>query len=156
MNDDGRPRPALIRPHAHVVLRDMEGLQKVFAMDPNGKDLHMGRYPAIPVATLLKVPYGSYLRWGDGLWSRSKAVSASTEVKVEDEDGDGEEAATDNRHLAQDNSAQALRPDDISELKKRCSGDEVVAAIASHSTTFAGKTKFSQEKYIKKKMQKHV
>jgi len=49
-----------------------------------------------------------------------------------------------------------LRPDQISSLKEQMTGDQVVAAIAGASATFASKTKFSQEKYIKKKQQKHV
>merc|ERR1712050_128516 len=35
-------------------------------------------------------------------------------------------------------------------------GEQVVEALASNSSTFATKTKFAREKYIKKKQQKHV
>lgn len=41
-------------------------------------------------------------------------------------------------------------------MKGKCSGEAVVGALVSNSATFAGKTKFAQEKYIRKKQQKHV
>jgi len=75
--------------------------------------------------------------------------------------GEAETVGTDeitetNQHLAQDNSAQALCPAEVESLKRRCSGEEVIEAIASNSATFATKTKFAQEKYLKKKRQKHL
>lgn len=61
-----------------------------------------------------------------------------------------------NQHFPQDNTAQSLKPEDVSSLKSQCSGEEVVAALVSNSATFGQKTKFSQEKYLAKKGRKHI
>eukprot|EP00928_Gymnodinium_smaydae_P027531 TRINITY_DN21270_c1_g6_i1.p1 TRINITY_DN21270_c1_g6~~TRINITY_DN21270_c1_g6_i1.p1 ORF type:complete len:460 (-),score=96.62 TRINITY_DN21270_c1_g6_i1:104-1483(-) len=138
----------------HVVLRDNEGAQKVFRV-AGKKDLYMGRYPPVPLDLFDGLPYGATLRFNDGKWSRQRPFNFE-ELACFGDDGDDAEVVETNQHLAQDNSAQSLRPEEINELKKNCSGEAVVAAIASSSATFASKTKFSQEKYIKKKQQKHV
>eukprot|EP00927_Polykrikos_kofoidii_P068577 TRINITY_DN63922_c0_g1_i1.p1 TRINITY_DN63922_c0_g1~~TRINITY_DN63922_c0_g1_i1.p1 ORF type:complete len:522 (-),score=115.26 TRINITY_DN63922_c0_g1_i1:79-1644(-) len=147
-----------IPPRAHAVLRDTEGFQKVFHLIPGGKDIRMGRFPPIRVDDLLAVPYGATLRFVDGEWVRRRPcnveeVSDALGGNVADAVGD---VVEDNRHFAQDGSAQTLQQEEIRQLKQRCSGDEVVKTIAAQSSTFASKTKFAQEKYIKKKQQKHV
>lgn len=134
----------------YVILRDMEGSQKVFHLGNSVTSLKMGKYAPIPVDALVGLPFGATVRRGEqNQWSRYRpqADSALTEDT---------EVAEDNRNLAQDNSAQALTPQDIRAMKGRCSGEEVVEALATNSATFASKTKFAQEKYLRKKQQKHV
>ena len=109
----------------------------------------MGKYPPIPLETVLSCPYGAILRReSDGRWQRQRHSVEAAEDSVE--------VQANNQHLAQDNSAQSLSPSEVRDLKKTCSGSEVVEALASNSATFASKTKFAQEKYLKKKAQKHV
>lgn len=150
-------RKLAIESGSHVVLRDNEGTQKVFRL-VGDKGLRMSRYPAIPLDVVVGAPYGAYLRYSDGAWSRQRQYSfEESGFGGTSTDGDVQaETAENNRFLAQDGSAQSLRPDEISDLKKRCSGEEVIAAIAASSSTFAAKTKFSQEKYLKKKQAKHI
>ncbi|CAL1149934.1 unnamed protein product [Cladocopium goreaui] len=136
---------------SHVVLRDLEGAQKVFLLSSgaNRQELRMGKYSAIPLETLLSCPYGAILRReADGGWQRVRHSIEVAEETVEVQEN--------NQHLAQDNSAQSLSPSEVRDLKQKCSGSEVVEALASNSATFASKTKFAQEKYLKKKAQKHV
>ncbi|CAJ1423793.1 unnamed protein product [Effrenium voratum] len=142
--------PAFPARGAHVVLRDSEGAQKVFFLGANCQDLRMGKYPAIPLDTVLATPYGAILRReANGKWQRHRHSSGEADTA-------DAEVQENNQHLAQDNSAQSLTPSDVRDLKKTCSGDAVVEALASNSATFASKTKFAKEKYLKKKAQKHV
>jgi len=141
----------LLQPTGHVVLRDLEGGQKVFRLGSGTKDLRIGKYHPIPIEAILRVPFGATLRYDEkGLWSRcapcNLASSGAADVEVTEN----------NQHLAQDGSAQALTPSDLKDLKSRCSGAEVVGALTANSATFATKTRFSQEKYIKKKQLRHL
>jgi len=143
-------RPASLSRGAHVILRDCEGSQKVIFLTEKCKDVRMGKYSPIPVEALLASPYGATLRRNEaGEWQRHKPAPVVEASVVE-------EVTENNSELAQDNSAQALTPAEVSELKSRCGGEGVVEALASNSSTFASKTKFAQEKYLKKKQQKHV
>merc|ERR1719414_888765 len=120
----------MITPGSHVVLRDADAVQKVFQVN-YGKDLRMGKYPPIPAEAVLAVPYGTILRRMEGDWARHwhSSVEAMSSVAME--------AAEDNQHLAQDNSAQALSPAEVHKLKGELTGEEVIEALASNSTTFA-------------------
>lgn len=138
---------------AHVIVRDMEGMQRAYHLNASCTSLKVGRYHAIPAELVLSVPFGSALRWAEGEgWTRHQRWTAEVACQSEDVGGD---TAT-NQHFAQDNTAQSLRPGDVSNLKAQCSGEEVVAALASNSATFNQKTKFSQEKYLAKKGKKHI
>lgn len=145
-------RTTKLQPGCHVVLRDTEGGQKIFKLDSAaGKDLRMGRYLPIPVSALLGLPYGATLRREGSTWARQRRVNME-----EGEAEATEEVTEDNRNLAQSNNAQALTPEQIQEMKRTCTGEALVEAIASNSSTFSSKTKFAQEKYLKKKNMKHV
>ncbi len=66
--------------------------------------------------------------------------------------------STRNNSLLNDtNAAQGMSQEDIEALKDsgKTSGTELVDLLVSNSATFATKTEFSQEKYIKKKKLKH-
>ena len=63
----------------------------------------------------------------------------------------------DNRNLVDTSSAQALTAEDVWDMRRRGqAGEDIVKALAGSSSTFAGKTQFSQEKYLKKKVFKHI
>ena len=56
-----------------------------------------------------------------------------------------------------DNSAQQLDQHDIARLKREgVGGRSLVEALAASSATFAKKTAYAQEKYVKKKLRKHL
>ena len=53
-------------------------------------------------------------------------------------------------------NSQSLKQDEIELLKQSgASGDEIVKKIVESSSSFSSKTKFSQNKYLKKKQKKH-
>jgi len=123
----------------------------VFFLGASCVDLRMGKYGPIPADSVLGVPYGATLRKvAGGKWERLRG--GRTELTAEE----AAEVIEDNRNLAQDNTAQKMTPEEVKALKGKMGGQEVVDALASSSTTFASKTKFAQEKYLKKKAQKHV
>jgi tRNA (adenine-N(1)-)-methyltransferase non-catalytic subunit len=62
-----------------------------------------------------------------------------------------------NADLFDDGQAQKLTDADIQRLKRDgTQGAELVKAIAANSATFAGKTAFAQNKYLRKKARKHL
>jgi tRNA (adenine-N(1)-)-methyltransferase non-catalytic subunit len=67
------------------------------------------------------------------------------------------DTARNNSQLYDTNAAQALSQEEIEAFKDAgtTTGTELVDMLISNSATFASKTEFSQEKYIKKKKLKH-
>jgi tRNA (adenine58-N1)-methyltransferase non-catalytic subunit len=55
-----------------------------------------------------------------------------------------------------DGPNQQLNEEDVSALKAEKHGTEIMEALMSGSTTFAGKTEFSQEKWRKRKAKKYL
>ena len=62
----------------------------------------------------------------------------------------------DNKSFFDDNSAQLLDSNQLSQLKEQLSSEELVQKLVQNSTTFDKKTKFSQEKYKKRKSLKYA
>jgi tRNA (adenine-N(1)-)-methyltransferase non-catalytic subunit len=74
-------------------------------------------------------------------------------------DADVPDASRNNSQLFDTNAAQALSQEEIEALKgaeSAVSGEQLVDMLVSNSATFASKTAFSQEKYLKKKRAKHL
>lgn len=66
------------------------------------------------------------------------------------------ESGTDNRNLIATQDTQALKQGDIEKLRESGSStSEIVGTIIENSKTFASKTEYSQEKYLKKKEKKY-
>ncbi|PHJ21958.1 eukaryotic initiation factor gamma subunit protein [Cystoisospora suis] len=70
----------------------------------------------------------------------------------------GEEAImADNRDLLDDNASQQLTAARIECLRAQgIKGEELIGLLVASSSSFRRKTKFSQEKYIRKKMARHL
>lgn len=63
----------------------------------------------------------------------------------------------DNRALIDNNTAQALSMEDIERMKREgASGEAILKALTQNSATYASKTSFSQEKYLRKKQKKYA
>eukprot|EP01060_Flectonema_neradi_P037476 TRINITY_DN7554_c1_g1_i1.p1 TRINITY_DN7554_c1_g1~~TRINITY_DN7554_c1_g1_i1.p1 ORF type:complete len:459 (+),score=103.36 TRINITY_DN7554_c1_g1_i1:39-1379(+) len=62
----------------------------------------------------------------------------------------------DNRKLLDNNSAQTADPEQLLQMRISGSGEEAIKELITSSKTFMSKTKFAQEKYIKKKQKKYV
>lgn len=62
----------------------------------------------------------------------------------------------DNRNIKDDGDSQALKPEDIEQLRDECSeSTKIIEKIVENSKTFHTKTEYSQEKYLKKKEKKY-
>jgi tRNA (adenine-N(1)-)-methyltransferase non-catalytic subunit len=60
-----------------------------------------------------------------------------------------------NKELVDDNTAQQLTSEQISEMKRKgVDGEKIIQALVEGSTTFQKKTEFSKQKYLRKKKQK--
>eukprot|EP00727_Mastigamoeba_balamuthi_P014199 m51a1_g9401 hypothetical protein (404) ;mRNA; f:293806-295410 len=107
---------------------------------------------AYDVSTLVGAAYGSVYaaeRGGALALALPEAPSVSA--------GAAAESSQDNRKLVDDNTAQRLGKDQIEELRKGgADGTAIVSALVENSASFKDKTAFAQEKYIKKKLKKHV
>lgn len=62
----------------------------------------------------------------------------------------------DNRFIKDDNKSQKLTRSEIETFKKEISGQEIIKTLVENSSSFEGKNKFSQQKYLAKKQQKYL
>lgn len=66
------------------------------------------------------------------------------------------ESGTDNRNVIVNYDAQTLKADDIAKLRESgSSASEIVGTIIGNSKSFAAKTEYSQDKYLRKKEKKY-
>lgn len=66
------------------------------------------------------------------------------------------ESGQDNRNILADVDSQTLTPDEIEKLRESCSSsNEIVNQLVENSKTFASKTEYSQDKYLRKKEKKY-
>lgn len=66
------------------------------------------------------------------------------------------ESGADNRNVLADVPSQILKPGDIKKLRESCnSASEIVGQLIENSTSFASKTEYSQDKYLRKKEKKY-
>ncbi|OMJ90735.1 hypothetical protein SteCoe_6812 [Stentor coeruleus] len=61
-----------------------------------------------------------------------------------------------NKDYFDDNTAQSLDQEAILKIREQQGGDVLIDQLVQNSSTFAMKTQFSQEKYLKKKKNKHL
>lgn len=68
------------------------------------------------------------------------------------------EIVKDNRNLLDKNENQKLTKEDIEQMRETedLTGNEIVEKLIENSASFANKTEYSQEKYIKKKKEKYL
>jgi hypothetical protein len=125
-----------------------------FAEVVPGRSVRM-RKGFFPAMALLGVPYGGVYELTAGAPAPLRLVESGELLPTLDLDAVG--SGADNRDLVDRGDAQALGPDDIARLKKGgADGTAILSALIEGSATFASKTAFSQEKWLKKKGAKHV
>eukprot|EP00388_Colpodella_angusta_P012899 GDKJ01032543.1.p1 GENE.GDKJ01032543.1~~GDKJ01032543.1.p1 ORF type:complete len:489 (-),score=127.04 GDKJ01032543.1:46-1512(-) len=109
----------------------------------------------IPWNLIASTPFGGTLRFEKGTWARRQRIKFGF---IDEDETNFAEAGQDNRDLVDDNKAQALSTEAIKELRTSSdhSNAEIIKTIAESSSTFASKTVFAQQKYIRKKQQKHL
>lgn len=132
----------------YVVLKRGEDIFKAVQIIPKRKSIFEKQWflPDTAVGQL----YGTTFDIGPGgiLQPRKpKDIESSTDAK---------EAGTDNRNILDDGKSQKLTRDDIENLKEQGLKDqEIIQQLVDNSATFRDKTKYAQDKYIKKKKRKY-
>ena len=115
----------------------------------------IGKHREVSLEPLLGQPFGScYEVNQDGILypAERDPIGEWHAAKPEDDHRSNKEIFD-----RKDASAQGLSHDDIARLKKQgVTGDELVQKLCENSATFSDKTAFAQEKYVKKKMLKHL
>lgn len=83
-------------------------------------------------------------------------LEACTDVSSLKESLNITESGTDNRNLVDDGETQSLKSNDIEKLRESgSSASQIVGQIIENSKTFATKTEYSQDKYLRKKEKKY-
>uniref|UniRef100_A0A7S1KPP0 tRNA (adenine(58)-N(1))-methyltransferase non-catalytic subunit TRM6 n=1 Tax=Percolomonas cosmopolitus TaxID=63605 RepID=A0A7S1KPP0_9EUKA len=118
---------------------------------------------AIPLNTLIgqEFDYWYEYKMSENKWVQMDHFPYAN--KEHDDEGasasmDDEDLANEvnNATIADDNQAQALSATEITKLRdETTSSSELIQKIAANSNTFQKKTKFSKEKYMRKKKQKY-
>ncbi|VDD75251.1 unnamed protein product [Mesocestoides corti] len=104
----------------------------------------------VPISSIIGYPLGATFYF-DG--------TKVTQVECDDIALEGIEtqSSKDNRHLLDRSENQLLTADDIKDLKSAGStGNVIISKLVEKSATFELKTKYSQEKYLKKKKKSYL
>jgi tRNA (adenine-N(1)-)-methyltransferase non-catalytic subunit len=125
-----------------------------FAVVAKEATVRLGK-KACSCAAFIGATYGSYFEAVNGKLFLTEPWSAQEALQDLLGDETSGTAAPDNRDLHDRNQAQTLTQDDINTFKEEGKKSELVRALATNSSTFTKRTEYSQEKYIRKKTQKH-
>lgn len=124
-------------------------------------DQKIGKF-RIKVGAIVGTPYGSVFEVANKELVMT-SFSETTNMMEEIQDGtsvDNESSSSvvvDNRHYHDSNTAQKLNHDDIQKLRDEgSSGTNIIKTLISNSDTWASKSEFAQEKWLKRKAKKYV
>ena len=100
-----------------------------------------------PSTTFLGEKYGCYFQ----AESRGKLTKLNAKPEIRKD----EDLTATNQTLWDDNTAQKISKEEIDAMKRDgVSGEKIIQALVSNSSSFSEKTSYSQEKYLKKKQKK--
>uniref|UniRef100_A0A7S0NIX7 tRNA (adenine(58)-N(1))-methyltransferase non-catalytic subunit TRM6 n=1 Tax=Micromonas pusilla TaxID=38833 RepID=A0A7S0NIX7_MICPS len=141
-----------------TVLLEMNGDKWAFIKLKRDGTAVIGKHKDVSLNPLIGAPFGStYEVDQDGV-----LYPAEPDPPEWTAGDDAINAIDDDRNNAdvndmRDSSAQQLDQHDIARLKREgVGGRSLVEALAASSATFAKKTAYAQEKYVKKKLRKHL
>jgi tRNA (adenine-N(1)-)-methyltransferase non-catalytic subunit len=163
-----QPAPVLIRDNDVILVRGGD-YNRLITVRPS-LSLKVGRLGVVHVGSLVGQPADGTYRFEPS----TRRLVPATDGDLPDLDGemgaelpddraaniDVEEAgdaggARDNRNLLDRNTAQTLTTEDLRAMKQEGAVADIVTALVQNSATFAQKTAFSQEKYVKRKKNKY-
>ena len=111
----------------------------------------------IPLQSLIGKKYGSIFELVAGelkLLDKKPCFDDLLNEKDFNEEGD---VIGDNREIQDGNDAQELSSDQIQQMKKNgATGEQIIREVIKNSKSWKKKAIFSQQKYIKKKIEKHL
>ena len=118
--------------------------------------IRLGKAGVVQIDSLVGQRYGDCFRYDE---KAKKLIPTSENPDLDRSEIDKDTEITgDNRDLVDnvDGSNQTLNHDDIIALKESMGVDGLIQNLVERSSTFATKTTFSQEKYIRKKKAKYA
>lgn len=140
------------------VLLLLSGGERRLTRVRRGAKLSAGKHHAL-MDPLIGAPFGANFRIEPSGLVRDSRTVEEISASVGDACADmaAAQPGASNAELVDDSTAQRLGEADIRRMKEAGThGADLIKAIASNSSTFAGKTAFSQDKYLRKKAKKHM
>ncbi|EZG68217.1 eukaryotic initiation factor 3 gamma subunit [Gregarina niphandrodes] len=161
---------AIVSLGSWVILTELASkTSRIEFLDPVNKEVRFLRKWNIPYSCLLGIPYGATLTLDhEGKWRRCRRLNidafvAETLAELRrqgvDMGSEDEESEDEGAPLVPTGSqgSQKLQTDDVISMKSdKVSLRELIIGLCKGSGTFRRRTAFSQEKYIRKKLDRHV
>lgn len=139
------------------VIVKKQSFSKIYKVSENGI-LMLGKDHKVDMREIIGKPFWSTfemvpLRSGKGAFSLRLAQEQRTESW---DDLKGDSSGQDNRTITDDGTSQRLSKEEILQLQESGkTGKEIIGSLIENSRSFAAKTEYSQEKYIRKKERKY-
>lgn len=138
----------------HVIVKK-QSFSKVYRVSENGT-LMLGKNQRVEMHEIIDKPFWSTFEMVPKHGSKNTYSLKLVERTESWDDLKGELSGQDNRLITDDGTSQRLSKKEILQLQESGkSGKEIIGSLIENSTSFAAKTEYSQEKYIKKKERKY-
>ncbi|KAL7717160.1 tRNA (adenine(58)-N(1))-methyltransferase non-catalytic subunit TRM6 [Entamoeba marina] len=110
----------------------------------------------VQISSLIGKVYGQWVEIKNSAFVDGKSPDEIVnEICKKNDNGDA--VVGDNRNLVANNDNQQLSDQEIAQMKNNgMSGEEIIRELLNNSGTYDTKTAYSQEKYVKKKISKHI
>lgn len=138
----------------HVIVKK-QGFSKIYKVSENGI-LMLGKDQRVEMREIIGRPFWSTFEMVPLPDSRNTFTLKLTDGVESWNDLKGELSGCDNRSIVDDGTSQRLSKEEILRLQEAGkTGREIIGSLIENSTSFAAKTEYSQEKYIRKKKRKY-
>lgn len=138
----------------HVIVKK-QGFSKIYKVSENGI-LMLGKDQKVKMHEIIGKPFWSTFEMLPLPSSKGTFTLKLTDQVESWDDLKGELSGWDNRSIIDDGTSQRLSKEEILQLQEAGkTGKEIIGSLIENSKSFASKTEYSQEKYIKKKERKY-
>ncbi|XP_012535640.1 tRNA (adenine(58)-N(1))-methyltransferase non-catalytic subunit TRM6 [Monomorium pharaonis] len=139
----------------HVIVKKQD-FSKVYKVAENGI-LFLGKDQKVNMSEIIGKPFWSIFEMVPLRGSKGTFTLKLTNQMESSDDLRSELSGYDNRSIMDDGTSQRLSKDEIQQLQEAGkTGKEIIGSLIENSKSFAAKTEYSQEKYIKKKERKYL
>ncbi|XP_024872222.1 tRNA (adenine(58)-N(1))-methyltransferase non-catalytic subunit TRM6-like [Temnothorax curvispinosus] len=138
------------------VIVKKQDFSKVYKVSENGI-LMLGKDQKVEMREIIGKPFWSTFEMIPLPGSRGAFTLKLTDQVDSWNNLKGELSGYDNRSITDDGTSQRLSKEEILQLQEAGkTGKEIIGSLIENSKSFAAKTEYSQEKYIKKKERKYL
>ncbi|KAL6433009.1 hypothetical protein ACFW04_006360 [Cataglyphis niger] len=138
----------------HVIVKK-QSFSKIYKVSENGI-LTLGKNQRVEMHEIIGKPFWSSFEMVPKPGNKNTYLLKLVEQTESWNDLKGELSGQDNRFITDDGMSQKLSKEEILQLQEDGkSGKEILSSLIENSVSFAAKTEYSQEKYIKKKERKY-